>query len=66
MICVRLNFRHNKKMEDDLVKQHKNNTKINKSSEKQKQNEPKETENIVMNFITRKKGIFKFYIISHL
>lgn len=33
-----LNFSHNKKMEDDLVKQHKHNTKKIKSSEKQKQN----------------------------
>jgi hypothetical protein len=50
-----LNFRHNKKMEDDLVKQHKNNTKKNKFYEKQKQDLPDKTKNIVMNFKVKKK-----------
>lgn len=36
-------------MEDELVKQHKNNAKKNKLSEKSKQNVPDEIENIVIN-----------------
>lgn len=36
-------------MEDDLVKHHKNNTKKNKSCEKQKQHVSDETKNIVIN-----------------
>uniref|UniRef100_A0A2S2QT40 Period circadian protein n=1 Tax=Sipha flava TaxID=143950 RepID=A0A2S2QT40_9HEMI len=39
-------LQHNKKMEDDLVKQHKNNTKKNKFYEKQKQDLPDKTKNI--------------------
>lgn len=38
-------------MEDDLVKQHKNNSKKNKSSEKQKQNFLDESSNTVNKII---------------
>lgn len=41
------NFSHNKKMEDDFVNQHKNNTKRIKSSVKQKQNLPDGNADIV-------------------
>lgn len=45
LICINyFNSSHNKKMEDDLVKQHKNKAKKNKCSEKQNLSE----ENIII------------------